>query len=677
MANHVSHAALPYPVKGARFTLQIPYLDADGDPTDPTTPDTEVSIDGASFADCAEEATTITGSNGVAYITLSGAETNCSMFAVAAKVASGPKNTLGTFYPRVLPVAYSGTASAGAASTITLAGCPAITDLLIGCIVRTTGGTGGGGTGGANNQARMITAYTSGRVATVTPNWETTPDATTTFEVLLTEASVLRHADVKLWQSDAQSATDLKDFADTGYDPSSHKVAGVTLVDTLTTYTGNTPQTGDAYARIGANGAGLTAVGDTSGTTTLLGRLTNTRAGYLDNLSAGAVALASGVIVTTNNDKTGYALSGGGVSAVQSGLATSSEVTSIQNNTRVVRSVPSVIERPDSGTQTYRIEMFLYDEVGNMEAPDSAPTIALVDQGGTDLSARLDSTTMTLVATGKYRAIYTASSTDDLEQLKWEFSVVEGGATRVYGNDSVIVDTTAVDFSSADRTKLTTLYDDWANDGRLDLLLDSIYDKGVVIQELVGIVGDQAELNGTNIGLVKATTDKLDDTLVDNSGTYRFTAAALALSPAGSAPSAATIADAVLDEAMSGHTTAGTLGKHLADMKTKTDLISEVYHADIDLRIDDANSRDDYRVIWWKDGDRITSAITVPTIQVIKEDATDLVAETAMTANGYTFTYRADGAERLTAGQSVEVLVTATINGGTRTFSAVLGRDSA
>jgi hypothetical protein len=66
------------------------------------------------------------------------------------------------------------------------------------------------------------------------------------------------------------------------------------------------PTTGDAYARIGLNGAGLTAIGDTrlanldatvssrstygggdtSGTTTLLARLTATRAGLLDNLDA-------------------------------------------------------------------------------------------------------------------------------------------------------------------------------------------------------------------------------------------------------------------------------------------------------------------------------------------------------------------------------------------------------
>jgi hypothetical protein len=82
----------------------------------------------------------------------------------------------------------------------------------------------------------------------------------------------------------AQSLLDLVDFADAGYDPATNKVQGVVLVDTLTTYTGNTPQTGDSFARLGAPagasvsadiavieaqtddigvaGAGLTALGD-------------------------------------------------------------------------------------------------------------------------------------------------------------------------------------------------------------------------------------------------------------------------------------------------------------------------------------------------------------------------------------------------------------------------------
>jgi hypothetical protein len=114
----------------------------------------------------------------------------------------------------------------------------------------------------------------------------------------------------------------------------------------------------------------------------------------------------------------------------------------------------------------YRVELFLYDTTGAMEAPDSAPTIALVNQAGTDRSGRLDSTTMASVSTGRYRAVYTAAAADALEQLVWIFSIVEGGATRVVGRQSLIVDTTAVDFTAADRAKLETLHDTRLTAGR-------------------------------------------------------------------------------------------------------------------------------------------------------------------------------------------------------------------
>jgi hypothetical protein len=192
MANSTSHAALPYPIKKARYTVFVPFLDADGDPTDPTTPDTEVSKDAGAFADCAEEVTTISGSNGSGYLTLSGAETDASLVVLCAKVASGPKATLLEVRPRVLPIVHAGTAQAGAAGTITLAsGASATDDFYNGCILRTTGGTGGGGTGGANNQARVMTDYVgSTKVATIEPNWETTPSSDTTYDVLLTEVAV-------------------------------------------------------------------------------------------------------------------------------------------------------------------------------------------------------------------------------------------------------------------------------------------------------------------------------------------------------------------------------------------------------------------------------------------------------------------------------------------------------
>lgn len=103
--------------------------------------------------------------------------------------------------------------------------------------------------------------------------------------------------DVRMLGGSVQSSTDLQDFADDGYDPATNKVQGVVLVDTMTTYTGNTPQTGDVFplasteiadikaktdnlptdpadqslivaatdaimTRIGVAGAGLTALGD-------------------------------------------------------------------------------------------------------------------------------------------------------------------------------------------------------------------------------------------------------------------------------------------------------------------------------------------------------------------------------------------------------------------------------
>jgi hypothetical protein len=187
MANSVSHGELPYPIRGARFSFLLPYLAADGTPTDPTTPDTEVSKDNGSFADCAEEVATATGSNGLGYLTLSGAETDCGMIGIAAKVASGPKPTLMTLYPRRLAVLSTGTAQAGAAGSMTLAsGGPGYD--VTGCFAKTTGGTGGGGSGGANNQVRKIMSYNpSTKVATVAPNWETNPSSDTTYDILLPE----------------------------------------------------------------------------------------------------------------------------------------------------------------------------------------------------------------------------------------------------------------------------------------------------------------------------------------------------------------------------------------------------------------------------------------------------------------------------------------------------------
>ena len=59
------------------------------------------------------------------------------------------------------------------------------------------------------------------------------------------------HVNVLELNSVSQSLLDLVDFADEGYDPGTNKVQGVVLVDTITTYTGNTKQTGNNFTRLG------------------------------------------------------------------------------------------------------------------------------------------------------------------------------------------------------------------------------------------------------------------------------------------------------------------------------------------------------------------------------------------------------------------------------------------
>jgi len=134
--------------------------------------------------------------------------------------------------------------------------------------------------------------------------------------------------------------------------------------------------------------------------------------------------------------------------------ATASQINSLQVNTRASVQVPVEIETPDSGTQVWKIRLFLFDSDGNMEAPDSTPTIALVNASGTDRSSRLSAATT--LSTGAYSWDYTSTDDDAEEQLNWTFTVVEGGLTRIYPATSYVVEETAYRFTSTDRSTLNS-----------------------------------------------------------------------------------------------------------------------------------------------------------------------------------------------------------------------------
>lgn len=77
----------------------------------------------------------------------------------------------------------TGTASAGSANTITLTGGSSVNGIYVGQLVEITSGTGAG-------QSRTIVAYNgTTKVATVSSNWLTNPDATSVFSVIGSSAS--------------------------------------------------------------------------------------------------------------------------------------------------------------------------------------------------------------------------------------------------------------------------------------------------------------------------------------------------------------------------------------------------------------------------------------------------------------------------------------------------------
>lgn len=276
--------AMAVPKKNTAYRHYFVILDADGDPVSGATAlDSEVSIDGAAFADCTNEATEI-GSSGFYYLDLTSSEMNGDAICVRVQTStSGAKTEPIILYPEeagdirvnvtqisgdatsadnlesytdgttpmpvnvtqvsgdataadnleldydgtgyaksnssvgsidgnvggdvlgevvgglgsaggintfddliadkddewgALAASHSGTAQAGAATTITLAaGASATDDLYTGQIVFLTTGTGAG-------QARRITDYVGATKVATVATWATNPSTDTTYEIL-------------------------------------------------------------------------------------------------------------------------------------------------------------------------------------------------------------------------------------------------------------------------------------------------------------------------------------------------------------------------------------------------------------------------------------------------------------------------------------------------------------
>lgn len=201
------------------------------------------------------------------------------------------------------------------------------------------------------------------------------------------------------------------------------------------------------------------------------------------------------------------------------------------------------------------------DKADGASAENSeSPTVKLSKNGGA-LAAKNDATTPSLSADGYYICDLNATDTNTVGTLvltvaasatalpvRHEFQVV---AANVYdslyaasGTDTLQVETT----TNSDKTGYTISGTKTTLDALNDIAATDIVSGGAITTSSGAV---------SNVTTVATTTTNTDMRGTD--GAYT-----------GTPPTAAAIADAVLDEVLSGHTTAGTLGKAVADIEADT-----------------------------------------------------------------------------------------------------------
>jgi len=195
-------------------------------------------------------------------------------------------------------------------------------------------------TGTGAGQSRIVTNYTTGRVATVSPAWTTTPDASSTFDITPTASvqvvSYVAGQDpaTLVWAAGTRTLTGLPTIPNNWLTAAGIAAGALSGKGDWLTSLGVTAPAGwinsAAIAAGALNGKGdwSTYAGtDTAGTTTLLGRI-----GSAITINGGAVAIDWGHVAnpasTVNLSGTTIAGSGGGGSGL-----TAADVWSYVNRT--------------------------------------------------------------------------------------------------------------------------------------------------------------------------------------------------------------------------------------------------------------------------------------------------------------------------------------------------------
>ena len=517
-ATALRNNALPYPIYGAPWTLVVPLLDADGDlVTGATTPDSEVSKNGDTFADCTNEMTEIATASGIYYLTLTGTEMTADIVAAQLKSATaGMKTTVAVLYPRKLVTVHSGTAAddgSGTSSIVLDSGASAVDDFYNGMVCIATIDS--------NVEVRVISDYTgSTKTATVVPDWNVAVDNTDTFVIKLPEGAQLNQANVTAWNSAAVAS------------PHTAGYPAVTIKDGTGTGEIDTTSGGVLVAAIAANAITATAINADAITAAKIAD------GAIDAATFAAGAITATVIATGAIDAD--ALAADAVAEIADGVW-DEDATGHQTGGTFGQAIG------DPGADTTTIyQSVVTDAAGTNVAADIIAVKA-------ETAAILDDTDDIGVAGAGLTNINLPNQTMDIVgnitgNLSGSVGSVSGAVGSVTGNVG----------------------------GNVTGSVGSVATGGIAAASFAAGAIDAAAIAANAIGASELAADAVAEiadavwleAIADHSGSAGSTAEALSdAGAAGTPPTVGEIADAVWDEATAGHTTSGTFGE-----QAKTDI---------------------------------------------------------------------------------------------------------
>ncbi len=323
-------------------------------------------------------------------------------------------------------------------------------------------------------------------------------------------------------------------------------------------------------AEIGAAGAGLTAVASAANLATLTGYVDTEVAAIkatTDKLDSTLELTSDGQIFTAaalqNAPSSGGGLDAAGVRAAV-GLASANLDTQLAAIDTKTTNLPS---DPADQSLIIAATTSLSGLIGTPAGASLAADVAAVQSDTNDLQSRLPAA----LISGRLDVTVGAMQTDVLTSTALAASAVTEIQAGLSTLDAAGV-RTAVGLASANLdTQLDALPTAaenttavWAAGARTLTAIDedsTTLDLDATIRGALGMASANLDTQlaaiddavDTEVGAIKATTDKLDATLENTSDGWIFTTAALQQAPATAGPTAADIADAVWDEPIASH----------------------------------------------------------------------------------------------------------------------------